>query len=136
MQRTRLILLVLLTMSAASRAASRAATHDFDSFMGVGWVWILALSVYAVLGVIVLGMCKVAAASDALEITTYAATLKPAGAGQGLSNIDARNAGHPSLWPDSPGRLNHGDFQAQFLDVYILNSDEIMVRPVDSVTRA
>ena len=35
MHRKLYALLVLLTMS----AASRAETDDFDSFMGVGWVW-------------------------------------------------------------------------------------------------
>jgi hypothetical protein len=56
-----LILLMLLTMS----VASRAATDDFESFVGVGWVWILAL--YAVFGVILLLAFYTAADSDALE---------------------------------------------------------------------
>lgn len=132
MQRTPFILLVLLTMS----AASRAATDDADSFMGVGWGWVLALSLYAVLGVIVLSMCKIAAASDALEDRTYAATLRQAGARQGLSDFDLQNAGHPSLWPESLGHLNFADFEAQFLDVHILSSDEIVVRVDATVTRA
>ena len=84
MQRTPFIVLILLTMS----AAARAATHDLGSFTGVGWVWMLGLSLYAVLGVIILGMCKSAAASDALEDQTYAATLKQAGTRQGLSHFE------------------------------------------------
>ena len=62
MQRKAFILLMLLTMSAAARAATDG------SFMGVGWVWILALSLYAVFGVILLlALCKTAAASDAID---------------------------------------------------------------------
>jgi hypothetical protein len=61
------ILLMLLTMS----ATSRGATDDFDSFMGVGWVWILALALYAVFAaVLTLALCKAAAASDACEEET------------------------------------------------------------------
>jgi hypothetical protein len=46
MQRKPLILLMLLTMI----AASRAATDHFDSFMGVDWICILALSPCLVIG--------------------------------------------------------------------------------------
>jgi len=129
MQRMPFILLILLTMS----AASRAATDDFGSFTEVGWGWILGLSLYAVLGVIILAMCKSAAASDALEDQTYAAILKQAGARQGLSDFDPQDAGHPSLWPESLGRLNFADFEARFLDVHILSSDEIVVRVDEAV---
>ena len=132
MQRTPFILLILLTMS----AASRAATDHFDSFTGVGWVWIAGLSLYAVLGVIILALCKSAGASDALEDETYAATLKQAGARQGLSNFDWRNADQPSVWPDRLGRMNYADFEARFLDIHILSSDELVVRGDDTVTRA
>lgn len=132
MQRTPFIFLVLLTMS----AASSAATDDVDSFLSVGWVWILALSLYAVLAVIILAMCKMAAASDALEDKTYAAILKEAGARQARSNLDSRHAGHPSLWPDSLCRLNRAECEAEFLDVHILSGDEIVVRVDAAVTRA
>lgn len=128
MRRTPFIVLILLTMS----AASRAATHDFDSFTGVGWVWIAGLSFYAVLGVIILALCKSAGASDAIEDKTYAATLKQAGARQGLSHFDWRNADQPSVWPDTLGRLNYADFEARFLDVHILSSDKIVVRVDDT----
>ena len=117
-------------------AASRAATDDFVSFMEVRWVWILGLCLYAVLGAIILGMCKIAAASDALEDETCAATLKQAGARQAPSNFDLRTAGHPSVWPDSLSRLNYADFEARFLDIHILSSDQLVVRGDDTVTRA
>ena len=129
MQRKFFILLMLLTMS----AASRAATDDFDSFMGVGWVWILALSLYAVFGVILLlAFCKTAAASDALDDKTYEAILKQARAPRVLSiRRTARIAGR---WSPRPDRLdlNLADFAPQFLDIHILSSDVIVVH-VDDV---
>jgi hypothetical protein len=132
MQRTPFILPILLTMS----AASHAATDDFGSFTGGSWVWFVALSLYAVLGVIVLGMCKIAAASDAIEEKTYA-TVKQAGARQGQRNFDMPDTDHPSIWPESLGRLSYADFEVRFLDVHILSSDEIEVREDDdTVTRA
>lgn len=75
-------------------------------------------------------------ASDALEDQTYAATLKQAGARQQLSHFAWRNADQPSVWPDSLGRLHYADFEARFLDVHILSSDEIVVRVDATVTRA
>jgi hypothetical protein len=129
MQRKPFILLMLLTMS----AAARAATDDFDSFMGVGWVWILALSLYAVIAVILLlALCKTAADSDAIEEKTYEAILKQARAPQGLSNVDSRIAGR---WSPRPYRLdlNLADFAPQFLDIHILSSDEVVVRVDDVV---
>jgi hypothetical protein len=93
------ILLLLLAMS----AASRAATDDFDSFMGVSWVWILALTLYAVIGVILLlAFCHTPAASDAIKEKTYEAR-----APQGLSNVDSRIADRWSLRPSCLERLNH-----------------------------
>jgi hypothetical protein len=130
MQRKPFTLLMLLTMS----AASRAATDDFDSFMGVGWVWILALSLYAVIAVILLlAFCKTAAHSAALEDKTYEAMLKQARAPRGLSNFDSRIA---CRWSPRPYRLdlNLADFAPQFLDVHILSSDVIVVHVDDVVT--
>ena len=145
------ILLMLLTMS----AASRAATDDFDSFMGISWVWILALSLYAVFAVIlVLALCKTAAASDALDDRTYEAMLKQAGAAVGaniaggvaVAAMARSRSERPALvvtagaariagrWSPRPYRLdlNLADFDPQFLDIHILSSDLIMVR-VDDV---
>jgi hypothetical protein len=110
---------MLLTMS----AAPRAATDDFDYFLRVNWVWILALCLYAVLALIlVVAYCK--------EIT-YEAMPKQAKAPQGLSNFDSRIAG----WSPRPYRpdLNLADFAPEVLDVHILGSDEIEVRIDDVV---
>ena len=129
MQTKPFILLMLLTMSAASRAATD------DSFMGVSWLWILALSLYAVIGVIlVLALCKTAAASDAIEEKTYEAILEQARAAAVApadATVDSRIAGR---WSPRPYRLdlNLADFEPQFLDIHILSSDVIMVR-VDDV---
>jgi hypothetical protein len=151
MQRKPFILMMLLTMS----AASRAATDDFDSFTGVSWVWILALSLYAVFGVIlVLALCKTAAASDAFEEKTYEAILEQGRAAAGANitggvavaaaarSKSARRAfiataGAERItarWSPRPYRLdlNLADFSPQFLDIHILSSDLIMVR-VDDV---
>ena len=63
MQKKPFTLLMLVAIS----AASRAATVDFSS-MGPEWVWTLALSLYAVTAVLFsLALCKSAAASDACE---------------------------------------------------------------------
>jgi hypothetical protein len=132
MQRKPFIFLMLLTMS----VASRAATDDFDSFMGVGWVWILALSLYAVFGgILLLAFCHTAADSDAPEDKTYEAILKKARAPQGLSNVDSRSV---DRWSPRPNRLdlNLADFAPQFLDIHILSSDDVVVRVDDVVDRS
>jgi hypothetical protein len=88
------------------------------------WVWILALSLYAVIGVIlVLALCKTAAASDAIDQTTFQAVLKQARVPQG---VDSRISGR---WSPRPYRLdlNLADFEPQFLDIHILHRDVIMV---------
>lgn len=91
------IFLLLLVMS----VASRAATDDFDSFMG-DWGWILALSLYAVFVVILLlALCKAAAASDALEDKNY-------------EEINRGRAPRPKRLD-----LNLADFGPQFLDSQI-----------------
>ncbi len=131
MHRKLYVLLVLLTMS----AASSAATDDFDSFMGVGWVWILVLSLYAVIAVILLlASFKTAAESAALATKTSEEMLKQATAPQGLSSVDTRIAGR---WAPRPDRLelNRADFEPQSLDTRILNSDEVVVH-VDDVVAA
>ena len=81
-------------------------------------VWILALSLYGVFGVIlVLALCKTAAASDASEEKTCEAM-----------QIASR-------WAPRPNRLdlNLADFEPQFLDVHILSSDVIVVHVDDEV---
>jgi hypothetical protein len=71
MQRKPFILLMLVTLSVASRAAA----NDFGSFIEVG-VWTLALSLYAVVGVVLpLALCKADAVADACE-EAYEARLK------------------------------------------------------------
>ena len=98
MHRKVYVLLVLLTMS----GASSAATDDFDSFMGVGWVWILVLSLYAVIAVILLlASFKAAAESAALATKTSEKMLNQATAPQGLSNVNSRIAVRWSPRPDS-----------------------------------
>jgi hypothetical protein len=118
---------MLLAMSVGS---THAATDvlDSSSFMGVNWGWIyLALSLYAGMGLIfVFALCKIAAVSDAVDDKTYQAILKPR-APQGLSNVNSRIA----RWSPRHNRrldLNLADFEPQFLDIHILDSDEILVR--------
>jgi Na+-transporting methylmalonyl-CoA/oxaloacetate decarboxylase gamma subunit len=149
MQRKPFILLMLLTMSAASHAAAR----DFDSFMGVGWVWILGLSIYAVIAVVLpLALCRTAAASDASEEKTYEAMLKAGAAAgasmtavaaaahsksnrvalkhQGLIRLDSRFARRRSLRLNRLD-LNLADFASLMLDIHVLDNDEIVVRDDD-----
>jgi hypothetical protein len=93
MQRKPFILLILLTIS----AASRAATDDLDStsFMGVDWVWIfLALSLYVVFGVIFLLMrcAKPLPIRMQSKISIYKAILK-----QAVTAAGARVTGGPAV---------------------------------------
>jgi hypothetical protein len=63
--------ILLLTMIAASRAATD------ETLMASLWVWMLILSLCAVIGVVLcLALCKAAAVSDAWEEGTYEAMLK------------------------------------------------------------
>lgn len=96
MQKKPFILLMLLTMS----SASRAATDGFGSFMGVGWIWILALFLYVGIGgLFALALCRAAAVADVSEEAIYEAALKRARAATATAAaLEAHSRiGHPAI---------------------------------------